>query len=831
MRRDRWRWIFTTFGIAVGVSAFASVVSITRSIIHAFEQSVVQAAGKAQLQVSNGGAGVGAGLIDVIGKVPGVQAASGTVQYDVRLSALNRRFTVFGILLGADHAHREAQFGAEAVRIPDAGAFVVNVDSIALSTDLLQESGWGLGTRIEVIGPKGMRSLTVRGTVAGDGALSMFAGDVGLMDSDAAQHAFGELDRFHWIDVVVDPQTNVESVRLAVERLVDGQGIVETPFGRGRRMEAMLGTLRWMLTASGVVAMLVGVFLIQHTVATAVRRRAPDLTTLRAIGATRWLVSASVLVEALVLGAVGSLAGVALGVGLARIAVTAFGNVVAAMYATIPPPPVTMTASEVWAAIGVGEGAVTLAALVPCFQLVRMRPMVVRSAISSPVSPPSVLAPTVVAALLLALGSSCLLDLREASFGGGIARLASFAASLFLATTLLVPAIVGAVSPLFLAALRRAWGGLGAWVWQQVRRHRYQTIATIGSLAAAVTFTVGMTTLLGSYRNAFAAWVAQTLAADVFVVAGSRFSLLSGPVIDPDVSAELAKVDGVEDVFPWRFLEVQYRGNPIIIQAAPDEVLARWHDELDTRAHPEAVAVSETLAERYGLGVGDRIEVPAPRERLSLRVAAITPDYLLDLGSVTLPWAHFVKHFGEQGANILFVDKRPGLIGHDLKRRIESATRDFDVMVLTSEELHELTEAMIDQSFALTTALQSLAVLITILAMINVTTAAILDRAPDFATWRAIGLERSRLVRLLAIEASILGLLAGVLGTAAGAVLGWTLVRVVAPAVAGFRFALVWPVGWVPAVVLATTVVAGATAWMVGRSRMPRRIDQRERRW
>ena len=75
-------------------------------------------------------------------------------------------------------------------------------------------------------------------------------------------------------------------------------------------MEAMLSTLRWMLTVSGIVAMLVGVFLIQHTVATAIGQRQNDLTSLRALGASRLLLSWYLLAEALVVGLVASAAGV-----------------------------------------------------------------------------------------------------------------------------------------------------------------------------------------------------------------------------------------------------------------------------------------------------------------------------------------------------------------------------------------------------------------------------------------------------------------------------------------------------------------------------------------
>jgi putative ABC transport system permease protein len=114
--------------------------------------------------------------------------------------------------------------------------------------------------------------------------------------------------------------------------------------------------------------------------------------------------------------------------------------------------------------------------------------------------------------------------------------------------------------------------------------------------------------------------------------------------------------------------------------------------------------------------------------------------------------------------------------------------------------------------------------------MINATTAAILDRAFDLATWRAIGLERGRLVRLLVAEATLLGLLAGVLGLGSGALIGETLVRVVAPAVAGFRMSVSWPVSWGLTVVALTAIFAGGTAALVARTQTPRPIVLRDLR-
>ncbi len=821
-------------GIAIGVASFTGILAISRSIIYAFEQSVVRTAGRAQLQVSNGTAGVRSDLVERIATVPGVEAASGNVQYEVTAPQLGRRLTIFGILLGENHAYREAQFGTNALSLPDAGTFVVKPDSIALSDALLRANGWTVGSTVEVVGPKGPRTLVVRGSLRDQSALSLFNGDVGVMDAEAAQQAFGELDRYHWVDVVVAPGTAIDGTRAALEGVIAGRAVVETPVGRGQRMEAMLGTLRWMLTASGTVSMLVGVFLIQHAVGTAVRRRRADLVKLRAIGATRWLIILAILAEVIAIGALGSLLGVAAGIGFAKVAVGTLGDAVSTMYAALPPPPVTLTPWEFAASLGLGLGTVFLAALPPCVQLIRLRPLVVQPAVQPGIRPssPAWLIGTA-GALTLAVGFvTVFLLARSFGLAGGVGVVAFFAACVFLGTTLLVPAFLRLLTRPLRAVLRWRWGSLGAWMWTQVCRHQYHTATTVGALAAAVAFTTGMTTLLGSYRSAVAPWITQTLVGDVFIIAGTKFSLLSGPTLVPELREQIAGVDGVERVMPWRYVQVQFRGKPIIVQSGPQELIAKWHPETSRQTHAtDAVIISDTLAERFGLEVGDEITVPAPVTPLVLHIGAVVPDYLLDLGNLTVPWDQFVAHFGDQHANMLFIDAKPNVSGAELKRRVEAAIGDrYDVTVLTGNELRAMMNALIDQSFALTTALQVLAVLVTVLAMINATTAAVLDRAFDLATWRAIGLERGRLVRLLVVEASLLGLLAGILGLGSGALIGGTLVRVVAPAVAGFRLPLTWPTVWGLGVVAMTMVFAGVTAALVARTQTPRAVVLRDLR-
>jgi len=377
---------------------------------------------------------------------------------------------------------------------------------------------------------------------------------------------------------------------------------------------------------------------------------------------------------------------------------------------------------------------------------------------------------------------------------------------------------VSIATPILGRLLRGAWGLLGTWTWVQVRKRPAHTATTMGSLAAGVAFALCMATLLGSYRQEFVRWMNRTFEADVFVNAGSTLSLLGGPTVDSALQHELEELPGVRSVLPWRLVEVQFRGQPIIVQGMAESLIDRAQSGVALDHDRGEVVVSDTLAERYGLRVGDPLSLPAPFGPLRLTIKAVAPDYTIDLGNVKIGWRTFSRYFGENDANVLLVDAREGIGSRELKRAIEERVGGrYDVTVLTNGELRQLVGALLDQSFALTRWLEVLAVLVTICAMINATSAAIIDRAEHLTTLRALGMLRGRLVALLVIEAGLVGALGSVLGLAGGSLLGATLVDTVARRVAGFRLAVHWPVAAMTALVALSAASAAGAAYCVAR--------------
>lgn len=811
--QHRTRVVLTCLGIAIGVGAVAAVLALSRSIVSTFQSSVIQGAGVAQLQVSNGTAGLDRDLADTLSLVPGVAATGATVQHHLFVPSIGKRLTVFGVELGRDEAYREVQTGPDVADIPDVITFIANTDSIAVSDGLMTARGWKRGDVVDVVGARGTQSLTIRGALHPRGPLSVYGDDVALMDLDAAQLRFGAPDRVHWIDIVVAAGADVDGVHAAVASAIGGRGTVATPVTRGRRVESMLSLLRVLLTSASVLAMLVGVFLIHHTLSTSYRQRRGDLIRLRALGLSRWWLASYLIVEAAMLGLVASAVGVLAGIGLWLAVTDEFSTTISSLFVPMPPPRFALTGGEIAGALALGTIAVVIGALTPVVAMLRVRPLAEDEAIAAPTFRGAWgLLAAGVSFILASIAVAPLAD--GAGFARQVAVVGAMGACIFLGTTLLIPALLMASRPLLGEGLIEVWALLSRWTVHQVWRQRLHTATTIGALSCGVALAVAFTILLGSYRTAFRSWFDQTfVTGDVLVNSGPTISMLGGQTIGPELGSEIEALPGVAQVLRWRFMEVEYQGRPVVLQAISEEVLDRIYPAF---ADSDGVIVSDTLAEHFDLSVGDILTLPAPRRQFSARIKAVVPDYVLHLGSIKMGWKTFIEHFGDQRVSLFGANAREGVAPNTLKAEIDAlVAKRYDVTTLTAGEVRHLVEHLVDQSVALTYWLQIVAALVALAAMVNATSASIIDRESELRTWRALGLLRWRLVRLLVGEAAVVGLVGSCLGLVSGALLGFLLTTEIARAVAGYRLVPIWPIVTFIGVPVLSTLAAAGAAWAV----------------
>jgi putative ABC transport system permease protein len=617
----------------------------------------------------------------------------------------------------------------------------------------------------------------------------------------------------------------------------------------------MVRAFRVNLTALGLIALLVGVYFVYNTLSISVLRRRTDIGTVRALGASRHAVLCAFLAEGLVLGLVGSVAGAALGCVLAKAALVAVGGTATEYYVPSAHPELRLDPRVLLSSIVFGTLASLASALAPALEAARVEPAATLRHGSVEASRRRAVRPLALAgAALLLLGAAAT---RPGPIGGlplfgflsilllvlGASLLAPLAVVVLArsATPLVrgprkgrgnpgpgfpeyFSASAGAAKPLL------AHEGGGPRVTARIARANLtgslsRTSVAVAALTMGISMMVAVAVMVGSFRSTVARWVEETLKADLFIAPEAG---RSGPTfgrLPPEMLETLAKVPGVADMVVFvAFSATAPDGAPYLVASGRFDWLAR-HGNLPfvdgrasapvleaARANGEAL-VSEPYALKFGKRRGDVVELPTPSGPHPVRIAGVYTDYSSDRGTVTIDRSLFTRLYPlVTGATSVAVTLAPGLDPEEGRRRVEAAMRGrWMLRVRTNATLRAVVLRIFDRTFAVTYALEAVAIAVAVLGVFNTLVALVLERRREIGLLRVLGASASRVAAAVRYEALAIGALGAGLGLAAGAAMSLVLVHVVNRQSFGWTIATRWPVGFLSAAllgVLATTLLA-----------------------
>ncbi|HZE99032.1 MAG TPA: FtsX-like permease family protein, partial [Planctomycetota bacterium] len=302
LRRHPIRVFLSVMSVALGVALFASIDVSNTSTEAAFRRTVEQLAGKSQLQVVKGRSlGVEEELLKKIDAVPGVQAAP-VLQLSATVPGLSE-----GLLLMGLDFNREASFRlwdvAEGEKPQINPLAFLGGDVILVSRSFAAKRGVKLGGGFKIDTPTGPRPVTVAAIFKDEGPAEIFGGNVAVMPLKTAQRLFrrqGSVDR---IEILA--QGDVGEAARRLREALGPDYIVRPPPQSNSFLDEAMTRLRALL-GIGVVALLVGIFIIYNSVSISVVERMREIGTLRAIGATRRQIFGVILLEWTLLGFLGS---------------------------------------------------------------------------------------------------------------------------------------------------------------------------------------------------------------------------------------------------------------------------------------------------------------------------------------------------------------------------------------------------------------------------------------------------------------------------------------------------------------------------------------------
>jgi putative ABC transport system permease protein len=832
-RRRPIRALVPVLGVAIGVSAVAAIHHANRSVSESFRDSARAIAGKSDLAVV-GARGVPLEDLERLRFLWRIGSFAPLVSGSVVMAdGTGEVVAILGTDYGGDGSVREMRLIAPSTA---AGRVALaSPGSVLVPEPFAARHRLEIGSRVPLVAG-GMRvEVTVAGLLELSGLARASGGDVLVTDVFTAQRLLGKIGFVDRVDVVLDPEVSAEAARRELSRRLPPGLWIEPP---GRAAEAagrMARAFRFNLNALGSLTLAVGMFLVANAVSVSVLRRRPEIATLRALGASRASVFAAFIVEGIAVGAAGVILGELGGLALARAALSTVAGTVTSVYA----PAAKISAAEfgpaVLAAAAVGMTSALLAAALPAAEATRVPP----SPAMRPGSAEEVrrlhLSRRIVAAAL-AVGLAIMFS-RVPPIAGfpwfGFAAVAL----VVLALALLSPALVRAGAAAARPTLERIFGASGRLASGFFGGSLSRNGITVTALAMALGMSLAMIATVASMRATVRTWVGTTLRADLWVRPASG---RGGGVVGDLPSAIvrfLESVPGVAGVDPFRVREgFDGAGRAISIAASDFHVLSRAGgaplvDGRDSRAVADAarrnreVFVSEPYARRYGVRPGEEVSIRTPAGIRGFRVAGVYRDFSNDRGTVLLDRSLDLELFGDPRVTSAGVIARTGVSAENLRRQILSGARDrFAIEVITSGELRDQVLRIFDRTFAVTGALEAIAVAVAVAGIANALIASAVERRRSFGLLRAVGASRAQVRGAVLLEALLAGLVATAAAFVAGAAFAVLLLGVINPQSFGWTVVPHVPAGRLAAaavIVLAASIVAGLVPARIAASADP----------
>ncbi|HET6370159.1 MAG TPA: FtsX-like permease family protein [Nitrospiria bacterium] len=800
----------TLLGVSLGVAVFVAILITNRSILTTYTRSVELLTGKATLTVTSDERGFNEESIRAVRGTEGVLASSPIVETAALIKEGKGRGDVLWIL-GVDLLEEDPFRHYEASVIdPDGDPFslLTRPDTLFVTERFARRHGVSVGDSLMLSVNHLTRRLIVRGLLGPIGPALAEEGNIALMDIASAQWIFGKVGRLDRIDLLTSPG-GIEEVASRLRAKLPSSISIDRPESRSRQVERMLSAFQLNLTALSSISLFVAFFLIYNTLSFSLARRRREIGLLRTIGATERELFHLYLSEGIGFGLLGGIFGVALGYLFAHGALEVVSTTVTSLYLWIPRERVTLNLQVLIEGIGIGVGVALFASLLPVRSATRVPP---REALDGvpPLSssPPRKLFWGGFLLLAATYPLSLLPDWRGLPLFGYLA-----AFFLFIGFTLVTPFFLNGFGR-FLFFFFRHGGPEARLALDHSLRNSSRTGSAVAALMVSLAMLIGVVILIVSFRTTVELWIDQTVTADLIGAPVTSLFHQGRGVEAPDTLSEktlsqLEQIDGVAAVDGYRSLSLLYRGERTILAGRDLGIHHRFSRFLfasENGSDPIALAIerhgaliSEVMANRFGLKVGESLTLSSPSGPVTLPIEGIFYDYSTEGGKIIVDRTLLKALWRDTDVNVAAIYLRPGAEVEAVRQRlISSFGGEGAITFITHVGFKKEVLKIFDQTFMITYALEGVAILVAVLGIVNALLTSILDRRREIGIVRAIGAGKRQLLKMILYEAGFLGLAGYLLGLLCGLFLSLVLIFVINRQSFGWTIRFIFPLKMIP---------------------------------
>jgi putative ABC transport system permease protein len=814
LRRHPWRSAAAVLAVMLGVALALAVHLINASALSEFSSAVRSVNGQPDLELRATRGGFDEALYQRVATDPRVELANPVLELATNAVAADGRRVPLRIV-AVDALAAASLAPALAPRVDE------GIDRLALFAPAqlflnpaARDALGGDGVRLQA--GLQLQPARVAGRVGAAGA------PLAVLDIAAAQDLFGRTGELSRIDVRLRPGTDARGW-IAGLQLPPGVVAAE-PGDATQRVSNLSRAYRVNLTVLALVALFTGAFLVFSVLSLSVARRAQQLALLGVLGLPAPARRRLVLAESALLGVVGSAAGVALGTGLAALALRLLGGDLGGGYFEGVAPRLQFGpgAAAAYGALGVlaalvgGWVPARAAEQLPLAAALKglragggasrgrwLGPLLLVAAVALALLPP-------IAGLPIAAYVSVGLLLV-----GGIAALPPAVALVY---DRLAPRLAHRLLPLL--AVERA------------RRVRETAAVAVSGVVAALALAVALTVMVASFRDSVARWLDVVLPADLYVRTTGSGAAADTAFLEQGLVRAAAATPGVDRIATQRVraLQVDPARPSLALLARPLPDPARDLPLVGRLAPVQAgqvpVYVSEAMVDLHGARPG--APLPLLDAALGLpaqagsrfTVAGVWRDYVRQSGAVLLDAADYQRLTGDTRANDLQVWLAPGADAHAVQQALRNAAGEAAPLLefASAQEIRAVSLRIFDRSFAVTYWLQAVAIGIGLFGVAASFSAQVLARRKEFGLLAHLGLTRRQVLAVVAGEGAAWTVVGALAGLALGLAVAVVLVHVVNPQSFHWTMDLLLPWARLAALCVAVVGAGTLTAWLAGRA-------------
>ncbi len=777
------RTFLTTLAIVFGVIIIFGMNIIMPAFVQSFTANAMAATGQVDATITNKtGEAFPENVLAELATVDGIVAVSGTLERPINLPvdyfdedpAIPDRVTAVTLVGATPDAYRTMTV----VQILEGRYLEAADESLAVITESLAEvAGLALGDTLTLPSPTGTVALEIVGIIP---QRLLPGNEEVLVSLSSAQRILDAPGKINVIDANFDSvdETRRAEIETAITDTL-GNSYTIGVLQAGAEILTNIGTAQRIMNFMGALGLLMGGFIIFNTFRTIIVERRRDIGMLRAVGASRRTITGLILIEGLIQGVLGTLAGILLGYGFGAMALKFVGPIGQQfLNIQISSPTVTVNLIVICALIGVG--VTVLAGLIPARAASRVTPL-------------EALRPAVAVVTLKRMAGVGfwagigMITLAVGALLSGNGGLISLGAVLFTAGLIIIaPALVNPIANIFgtLMAYLFARQGTAQLAEGNLSRQPSRAAITASTTMIALAIIVMAGTVLSSISLTFIKMLENSLSSDYLLVPPSIAVWGTNVGAASELADDLRAIEGIEVVSTLRFAGTKINEVAVGLLGIDPEAYNQTSgltfvegDALTAFREMEAgrgMIINGVLGSAAGVTLGDEVVVLTPTGEQTYKVVAIASDYL-NAKTTTgyISQANIETDFGRTEDVFFQMNAQEGADLAAVEAGIKAAITQYPQFKLVSgREYVDQNVGIFDAAFAGIVVLMLFLAVPSLIAMVNTLAIGVIERTREIGMLRAVGATRKQIRTIILAEALILAAIGTAFGLLSGLYLG-----------------------------------------------------------